>query len=291
MEDTSTGWMERMRERLAVAHRTFHANVRAGRDFVAKRRTRRLAVRQPIRWVPFVAVCVPTILLVALVLDMPVGNYHGHWPLSVEKLARDVTDIGKSGWILVPTGVAILLAHSLDWQFWGVRGRVFLVKWLSVLGFIFFSIAGGGTVAAIVKRIVGRARPTHFHDLGAFSFHPFADATFASFPSGHSTTVGGLFMALALLFPRLRLPFLVLALWLAFTRVLVEAHYPSDVVAGLALGAWFSYFSAMLFARHGLIFTCDASGWPVRRSGFRPVRLGRRQRSARRHRSSADAAN
>lgn len=287
----SAGLAARTRDRIVASHMLFRANVRSGHAFLQGRRTARVAVRPRIRWVHFALVSAMVVALAALVLDVPVGHYRGQWPADVMQVARDLTDIGKSGWILIPTGVAILVAYSLDWQVWGARRRIFVVKWLSAIGFIFFSIAAGGLIATIVKRIVGRARPTHFHELGAFSFHPFGDASFASFPSGHSTTIGGLFMALALLFPRLRLPFLVLALWIAFTRVLVGAHYPSDVIAGLAWGAWFSYFSAMLFARHGLIFTYDPSGWPIRRSGYGPVRLKRLGRIVRRKRPGDSGTN
>jgi len=271
--------LEAARDGLAASHARFRANIRSGHVFLRQRRVTRAGMQPRIRWFSYAVVAVLCVALAALVLDVPVGHYRDHWPVEVMRIARDVTDIGKSGWILIPTGVAILVAYSLDWQVWGARRRAFVVKWLSAIGFIFFSIAAGGLIATIVKRLIGRARPTHFQELGAFSFHPFGDASFASFPSGHATTIGGLFAALALLFPRLRLPFVVLALWIAFTRVLVGAHYPSDVFAGLAWGAWFSYFSAMLFARHGLIFTYDASGWPVRRSGYRAVRLKRLLRS------------
>jgi len=289
--DASAGVAARARDRIVASHMLFRANVRSGHVFLQARRARRDSVRPRIRWIEFALVSALLIALAAIVFDVPIGHYRDQWPPEVMRVARDLTDIGKSGWILIPTGVAILVAYSLDWQVWGARRRIFVVKWLSAIGFIFFSIAAGGLIAAILKRFVGRARPAHFHELGAFSFHPFGDASFASFPSGHSTTIGGLFAALALLFPRLRLPFLVLALWIAFTRVLVGAHYPSDVIAGLAWGAWFSYFSAMLFARHGLIFTYGLSGWPVRRSGYRPVRVKRLSRIVRWRRPPGRGAN
>lgn len=255
-------------DRLVRSHMLFRANVRSGHSFVRARHARR-TVRPRVHWLRYFVVAAFLVLLAAIVLDQPVGAFRGHWPGDVSATASDITDIGKSGWILIPTGVAILVAYSLNWEVWGARRRIFVLKWVAALGFIFFSIAAGGLITDIVKYVVGRARPVHFQELGAFSLHPFVNASFASFPSGHSTTIGGLFAALALLFPRFRLGFLVLALWIAFTRVLVGAHYPSDVIAGLAWGAWFSYFSAMLFARHGLIFTYDARGWPVRRSGYR----------------------
>ena len=46
------------------------------------------------------------------------------------------------------------------------------------------------------------------------------------------------------------------------TRVMVSAHYPSDVIAGLALGGWFSLMIAIVFSRYGILFRV-ADGWPV----------------------------
>ena len=39
----------------------------------------------------------------------------------------------------------------------------------------------------------------------------------------------------------------------------------SDVVAGLALGAWFAFATAVLFSRFGIIFTLSPGGWPLPR--------------------------
>jgi undecaprenyl-diphosphatase len=46
---------------------------------------------------------------------------------------------------------------------------------------------------------------------------------------------------------------------------MVSAHYPSDVVAGLALGAWFSFMTAIVYSRYGLLFKTDENGWPIPR--------------------------
>jgi undecaprenyl-diphosphatase len=57
-----------------------------------------------------------------------------------------------------------------------------------------------------------------------------------SFPSDHATVAGA--VAVGLLFANRRWGIVaaVLAMLMAFTRVYVGAHYPGDVVAGLALG-------------------------------------------------------
>jgi undecaprenyl-diphosphatase len=49
---------------------------------------------------------------------------------------------------------------------------------------------------------------------------------------------------------------------------MVGAHYPSDVMAGLALGGWFSFMIAIVYSRYGLLFRIDAAGWPTPRLPF-----------------------
>jgi undecaprenyl-diphosphatase len=58
-----------------------------------------------------------------------------------------------------------------------------------------------------------------------------------SFPSDHSTMAGAVAAGLLLVAWRLGLLALLAALLIAFARVYVGAHYPGDVIAGLAVGA------------------------------------------------------
>ncbi len=91
--------------------------------------------------------------------------------------------------------------------------------------------------------------------VGAFHFDPVSwKNALASFPSGHSTTVFAAAVALGFIFPRARAAWLVAAVVIAASRVLVGAHYPSDVVAGAALGACVAYLLAWVFARRSICF-------------------------------------
>lgn len=88
-------------------------------------------------------------------------------------------------------------------------------------------------VGQLIGGAVGRARPYETMT----NVHLLVDKTTDfSFPSDHATAAGA--VAVGLLFANRRWGTVasVLAVLMAFTRVYVGAHYPGDVVAGLALG-------------------------------------------------------
>jgi membrane-associated phospholipid phosphatase len=93
----------------------------------------------------------------------------------------------------------------------------------------------------VVKVAIDRARP---------AIDPVAATLGPSFPSGHSSTAASLFAALALLAGRRRSvraraalagAAVGLAVAVACSRVMLDLHWSSDVVGGLALGwGWFA---------------------------------------------------
>lgn len=103
--------------------------------------------------------------------------------------------------------------------------------------FVFAAVAVPGLISVFLKMLFGRMRPKLLlqHDHYGFDFfavHP----DWASFPSGHATTAAGLALALALIWPRYRLGFAVGGAAIVFGRIVVNAHFLSDALAGAALG-------------------------------------------------------
>ncbi len=101
--------------------------------------------------------------------------------------------------------------------------------------FLIISVELMGFVTEVAKRIAGRPRPAT----------ALTDAVSSSFPSGHALGVMvGVLALLTVAWPfigqRMRMPLAVLGAALVFTvgfsRVVLNVHYPSDVVAGWALG-------------------------------------------------------
>lgn len=128
---------------------------------------------------------------------------------------------------LVLLGVAVALA------LWWRRQRLLASGWVLAVG-------GNALLNPALKRIFERVRPEHAQGL-------VSEPGF-SFPSGHSSSAmvayGMLaYLALRLLPRQLHLPALLLAVALVATvgasRVFLQVHYLSDVLAGFASGgAW-----------------------------------------------------
>lgn len=95
------------------------------------------------------------------------------------------------------------------------------------------ALAAASLASGALKEAVGRLRPPVSHEaLTALVTVP-ADP---SFPSGHATSAFAAAGVVALMHPRLRAPVLALAGLVAVSRVYLGVHYPSDVLAGAALG-------------------------------------------------------
>lgn len=117
------------------------------------------------------------------------------------------------------------------------------------------AIAISGLADQVLKHLIGRARPRLLPIDGPFHFAPFSAVdVLASFPSGHTTSAFAAAVALASMRPDWRGRLLAAAVLIGVSRVLVGAHYPSDVVAGAALGTAVSLALARSFARRGLAF-------------------------------------
>jgi undecaprenyl-diphosphatase len=97
----------------------------------------------------------------------------------------------------------------------------------------------------VMKNAFDRARPDPLgHEVAVHNL---------AFPSGHSANAMAGCLAIALLAasPRLRLPAIVLALTIALVtgvcRLVLQVHWPSDVVGGWAFGAAWTLLLVRLF--------------------------------------------
>jgi undecaprenyl-diphosphatase len=113
----------------------------------------------------------------------------------------------------------------------------------------------------IVKRMIGRARPGVGGTLDPTLFSPFAwIPAYASLPSGHATTAFAVLVAFGTLWPRARTALLVYALLIAISRPMVNAHYPTDVLAGALVGIAGAAMVRRYFAQRRLGFAIGGDG-------------------------------
>ena len=127
-------------------------------------------------------------------------------------------------------------------------------------GFVFTAIAVPGLFVTAVKRVIGRARPLVAGN-DAMVFVPFRwKVEYTSLPSGHSATAFAVLVAVGALFPQARALLWIYAGLIAFSRVAVDAHYPSDVVAGALIGAAGAWLVQQWFAARGLGFAVTGTG-------------------------------
>jgi membrane-associated phospholipid phosphatase len=172
----------------------------------------------------FVPVALLFIIISFLFFDKSVALYF-HQTNFFRDFFEAVTQLGKGEIYLVPSFILYLLYRKKEES----------IKRYALL--VFWAVALSGIAVNILKIIFARCRPEMLFGQSLYGFDWFhLGSSYASFPSGHSTTVFSAFMVFVFIWPRYKYIFYTLAVLIAFSRVAVGAHYPSDVVAGALLG-------------------------------------------------------
>lgn len=100
--------------------------------------------------------------------------------------------------------------------------------------------------AGTLKNVFYRLRPFEVIEAGNWDWNFFGDRG-SSFPSGHSAHFWGLFFPLAFLFPRYRIPLLIIPIFISIARVGVNDHWCSDVIASAGIAAAITLLFIWLF--------------------------------------------
>ncbi len=180
-----------------------------------------------------------------------------------------VTHLGESTAYLVTFGILFLLLYPASrmkrWK--AYRWRLRKYAWVSL--FLFVSIAVSGLLTDILKVIFARYRPVMLYETGkyGFTFFKFSPARMLSFPSGHANTIFAFMTALYLTAPRFRFLCFAIAALVAASRVIIGAHFPSDVIAGAYLGVVTTLYLKGVFLSLGIdIFSKRGAAKPVRKN-------------------------
>jgi membrane-associated phospholipid phosphatase len=206
------------------------------------------------------AIVLAVFLICMILIDGPVARAVTRAPRWVIWPFDQITDFGLSGWFLWPLGLVFLALAALPATLTRFSQAVLAAVMVRV-GFLFLAIGVPGLFVTTVKRMIGRARPLATGHVDPFAFAPFIwRADYASLPSGHATTAFSVLVAFGTLWPRARTALLLYALAIAASRVMVMAHYPSDVLAGAVVGTVGALMVRRYFALRRLGFSAGPGG-------------------------------
>ncbi len=198
-------------------------------------------------------------LAVMFLIDAAAINGVGHLPRWIVWSFDQITDFGKSGWFLWPLGILFLGLAALPSL--PRVPQLVLAAIMVRVGFLFVAIGAPSLFDTIIKRMIGRARPLVTGVADPYVFSPFKwTAEYASLPSGHATTAFAVVVAFGTLWPRWRTVLWVYALLIAVSRVVLTAHYPSDVLAAAVVGVVGALLVRRWFALRGLGFSIAPDG-------------------------------
>ncbi len=153
----------------------------------------------------------------------------------VKRETRWLAQYGQS----VCTVVAALLIWRLDPK----SNRMH--HWGPILLIAATALASGA--AMVIKRLTGRVRPGR-EQAGQFLGLTLKHANYReSFPSSHSASAVAFAVVLSLLYWPGAAIFWTLAILCALLRYIMDAHWPSDVLGGIALGYAAGHVVWMLF--------------------------------------------
>lgn len=151
-----------------------------------------------------------------------------HTPL-LDKILVFITSLGNAGWFWIVLGLVLLCVKR--YRKYGVL----------VLGALIFSALFGNI---ILKPLVARQRPCWINETVELLIRVPRDY---SFPSGHTQAFFAAATALFTENKKAGICAYVLAALIAFSRLYLYVHFPTDVLAGVVIGICCGLLSAYVF--------------------------------------------
>jgi undecaprenyl-diphosphatase len=154
---------------------------------------------------------------------------HFHYPI-LNEIMIFLTTIGEKGLIWVLISLVLV-----------IRRKTRYIGIVTMGALVLSAIAGEG----VLKHLIERPRP--------FDAYPAVQlliekATTSSFPSGHTTASFAAAFVLGHYLKQYAPVFWILAVAIAFSRLYLFMHYPSDVLGGMVLGLICGKVATSLYA-------------------------------------------
>lgn len=175
-------------------------------------------------------------IIAVLWADRPLALFlHEHATEEFVSIFRIVTSLGTIQYLTpvmlaVGLGVGLFFYRHTRQDGWndGFNRSLFYVSAWIVLSEIMSSV-----VVHTLKTVVGRFRPRLLFNEGLYGFSVFGGGD--SFPSGHTQVIVAALLPLMILWPRLRLPCAIIIIAVGTSRLVLGAHYLSDVVVSVVV--------------------------------------------------------
>ena len=143
----------------------------------------------------------------------------------------NITELGNSLWYFLILFFIFLISFLAKKNNLITTRKYSYFKNFSIFSFLY--LLSTGVVTQAVKHLIGRTRPNHINldEIVHFNFFTIESA-FHSFPSGHTSTIIAVTLIFCLAIPSLKFFLLISGSIIAISRVVVGAHYFTDVIAG-----------------------------------------------------------
>ena len=147
-----------------------------------------------------------------------------------------ITVLGDSIWYFLISLCVIVLGLLLRGNNrWHKYKKIIDIK-ISFYIFLLFSLLVTGIITQLLKHIVGRPRPNYstLDQYIGFEFFNLS-SEFHSFPSGHTSTIFAVALTVSYFLPKTKYFVLFFALIIAFSRIIVGAHFFTDIIGGVVV--------------------------------------------------------
>lgn len=188
-------------------------------------------------YLPILVLCTVFFAVFSIVfIDQPLAQFFAQDSLLfLRQVSARLTHVGEGAPYFTLAILAYVLGRyfpklmkqkGLEPEFLKALG-IFWLKTLIIVGFVLH----------VFKFSFGRLRPHMTDEFQALSFDHFTfHWHWQSMPSGHSQVMFVVGTLLAALWPRWRSLFYALAFVIAFTRVILQQHFLSDILVGALIG-------------------------------------------------------
>ncbi|MGU3576855.1 phosphatase PAP2 family protein [Brucellaceae bacterium C25G] len=192
----------------------------------------------PMMWV----LCfLPLLLLMIHPYDAQLSSLWSHHTSRLQIILAALTNVIKSVYWLLLAAMTWLFCTAYQNRHKNSEQPVLIERVRKASLYLFLAIIFASIPVIVIKYLVGRARPPLLEQFGADYFSPLAGGyLYLSFPSGHAMMAGILMIFSFKFLPRFIWVIAPVLVLLVVSRVVVAAHYPTDVLAGFTIGALMS---------------------------------------------------